>query len=64
MQFPKKFMRKQELVKMGFPEAMLLRAYRERGQSFARKADPLKTNSPIVFDTDGLGKWWEKQAIT
>lgn len=64
MQFPKRFMRKQELVNMGLPEAMLLRAYRERGQSFARKVDPLKTNSPIVFDTDGLGKWWEKQAIT
>lgn len=64
MNFPKRFMRKQELENMGLPEVMLLRAYREKGQTFARKADPLKTNSPIVFDTEGLGEWWEKQAVT
>lgn len=64
MEFPKKFMKRQELMKMGIPEEMLNRAYREKGQSFARKANPLKPNSPIVYDTEGLKKWWNRQAIT
>lgn len=57
MKYPKKIMRKSELIKLGFPEALLDRAYRHRGQTFAMKLNPLKTNSVIVFDTEGFEEW-------
>ena len=59
--FEKPFMKRSELVKMGLPESMLDRAYGDAKQTFAVKADPTKPNSPIVFDTDGLSKWWDRQ---
>ena len=57
MQYPKAVMRMQELVKMGFPETFLMAAYRSRGQTFAQKKDPNKSNSPILFDTEEFDKW-------
>ena len=57
MQYPTKVMRSTALEKMGFPREMLNRAYREKGQTFAWKMNPLKSNSPLVFDTDGFEKW-------
>lgn len=38
-----------------------MRAYRSPKQTFASKIDPRKRNSPILFDTEGLKGWWEKQ---
>jgi len=61
MVFEKKIMRMSELEKMGYPKQMLLRAYRERNQSFARKINPLISNSPIVFEVEGFSKWWGRQ---
>lgn len=61
MVFPKKMMRKTELEAMGFPTKMLMLAYRERNQTFARKINPLATNSPIVFEVEGFQKWWNRQ---
>ncbi len=57
MEYPKPIMRKSELEKMGFPSEYLKRAYNSRGQSFARKINPLCENSPIFFDTTGFEKW-------
>ena len=57
MQYAKPVMRMQELVKMGFPETFLLTAYRTKGQTFAQKKDPYKSNSPILFDTEEFEKW-------
>ena len=57
MQYAKPVMRMQELVKMGFPETLLMAAYRSRGQTFAQKKDPNKSNSPILFDTEEFEKW-------
>lgn len=57
MEYPKPVMRMSELKKMGFPEEYLLRAYRTRGQAFAFKVHPEKSNSPIMFDTAGFNKW-------
>lgn len=57
MQYAKPVMRMQELVNMGFPETFLLAAYRSRGQTFAQKKDPAKSNSPILFDTEEFEKW-------
>ena len=62
MEFPKQIMKLSELEKMGYPRQMLLRAYRERNQTFARKTNPLATNSPIVFEVEGFQKWWNRQA--
>lgn len=61
MIYPKKVMRKTDLMKMGFPEDMLLRASRERGQTMAWKENPIAKNSPLLFDTDELEKWRIKQ---
>ena len=60
MEYPKQIMRMRELIEMGVPEETLQAAYRMPGQTFARKSNPLKKNSPIVFDTKGLEKWWER----
>ena len=57
MFYPKPFMRLKELHKMGIPKEFLFEAYRTKGQTFAQKINPLKSNSPIIFDTDGFEKW-------
>ncbi len=56
MEYPKKIMRQQELIDMGFPKEMLLKIFSTKGQTVAWKASPTKRNSPIFFDTDGLEK--------
>lgn len=61
MEYPNKMMRKKELLEMGFPEELLDRAYREKGQTFAQKINPTKRNSAIVFDTAGFERWRLKQ---
>lgn len=58
MQYPNKIMRMTELIKMGFPEDYLMRIFRTKGQTIARKMNPSARNSPIIFDTEGLEKWW------
>lgn len=57
MKYAKQVMRMSELKKMGFPEAYLMRAYRTPRQTFARKIDGTKQNSPIIFDTEEFDKW-------
>ena len=57
MVYPKPFMRLQELCRMGLSKEFLFEAYRSKGQTFAQKINPLKSNSPIVFDTEGFEKW-------
>lgn len=62
MQYPKKIMRFSEMRDdLHFPNEVLVRAYREKGQTFAWKMNPLKSNSPIVFDTEGFERWRLKQ---
>lgn len=57
MQYEKKIMSKKELMAMGFPERLLLRAFATPGQTFAWRANPLARTSPLLFDTDGFEKW-------
>lgn len=57
MKYPKAMMKIKELMDMGIPESMLMNAYREKGQNFAQKIDPKRSNSPIVFDTAEFDKW-------
>lgn len=61
IEFPKPIMKTAELVKMGFPEEMLRRAYGDKNQTFASKINPACKNSAIVFDTHGFGIWWKNQ---
>jgi hypothetical protein len=57
MQYAKPVMKISELKSMGFPEEYLLFAYRSKGQTFAWKMNPTKSNSPILFDTEGFEKF-------
>ncbi len=60
MKYPKPIMRKSELMKMGFPEECLMTAYRSPGQDFAHKINPARSNSAIIFETEGFEKWRKK----
>lgn len=61
MQYEKPIMRLSELRdSMGFPEELLLKAYRSPEQNFASKVSPEKINSPIIFDTAGFEAWRQK----
>lgn len=53
--------RRSELVKMGYPQALLDRAYRMKGQRIACKINPMKRNSPLIFNIEELKKFIEKQ---
>lgn len=64
MEYPEKMMRKAKLLEMGFPEELLDRAYREKGQTVAQKINPMKKNSAIVYDTVEFEKWRLKQIQT
>ena len=61
MNYPAKVMKISELMKMGFPREFLMTAYRSRNQTFAWKMDATKSNSPILFDTEGLEEYIKKQ---
>jgi hypothetical protein len=50
-----------ELTKLGFPKTELLDSFRSPGQKFARKLNPGKKNSPIIFDTDSFREYLEKK---
>lgn len=61
LEFPKPVMKKSELMKMGFPETLLDKAYGDKNQTFATKMNPALARSHIIFDTAGFKIWWEKQ---
>lgn len=61
MEYPKPIMKISELMKLGFPEEMLLNAYRVKGQRFAQKMNPGKKTSAIIFETAEFEKWRMEQ---
>nr|DAK35825.1 MAG TPA: hypothetical protein [Caudoviricetes sp.] len=61
MEYPRKIMKLSELKSLGFPQPLLMEAYRDPKQDFATKVNPAKPNSTIVFDTVGFDKWWNKR---
>lgn len=63
MEYPKPIMKLSELMELGFPEDMLLNAYRFKGQRFAQKMTPGKKRSPIIFETEQFEKWRMQQLI-
>lgn len=63
MDYPKPFMGKKELMKMGLSLQYLNRAIAAPGQTFAFKQDPSKKTSPYIFDTQGFEKWRVKDTV-
>ncbi|WP_317347496.1 hypothetical protein [Blautia argi] len=61
MKYPKQIMSKTELMGMGFTRSYLDRVSRVKGQTFAFRINPMKTNSPLMFDTVGLEKFRLKE---
>lgn len=62
MQYPYPTMRVRALIKGGFhSEGELDRIFATPGQTIIRKQDPAKRNSPLLADTEKLGKYIEKQ---
>ena len=57
MEYQKLIMNRGELVKMGLPEAFLMRAFSTPGQTFAWRTNPANKHSSILFDTAGLEAW-------
>lgn len=60
MNFEKQIMSIKELRRCGFPKEYLRRVYGSKGQDCAFKADPLRENSPILFDTEKLAVFMAK----
>lgn len=61
MKYPKQIMSKTELMGMGFTRSYLDRVSRVKGQTFAFRINPMKANSPLMFDTVGLEKFRLKE---
>lgn len=61
IQYPKEILKKAEMMDLGFPEEMLLRATQEKNQNFAFKLNPLAKNSPWMFITSGFDQWLQEQ---
>lgn len=59
--YPKRIMRLNELVEMGYSKEYLMKQYRTKGQKFARKQDPTRRSSPIIFDTELFEKQQRRQ---
>lgn len=56
MEYPKAIMRKSEVVKLGIPESVILRAYRSPKVTCVYKMSP-KRNSPILIETAPFERW-------
>ncbi len=59
--YPSPIMRKNDLIRMGIPRSVLNDAYYEKGQRFASKQNPMKRNSPILYDTEKFDAWLRKR---
>lgn len=57
MIYEKRIMRVTELYEIGVPKPVIQCAIKEK-KNFIRKADPSKSNSPYVVDTQEFEKWW------
>ena len=54
MKYPKKIMSRPDLIKMGFSETYLRRAFATPGQTFAWQDNPKIKNSPYYYDTEAF----------
>lgn len=58
MEFPKKIMKRTELLKLGVPKQVLENA--SSNTKIAWRMSPDKPKSPYIFDTDKLKEFMEK----
>ena len=63
MQYPKPVMRLSELKKMGFDENWLLTVFRTQTKRKVAWKTGLKSNCPILFDTEELEKIRRSQCV-
>ena len=61
MNYPAKVMSMKALVKMGISESFLRRADMDKSTQIAWRADPTRSNSKIMFDTEALEVFRVKQ---
>ena len=63
VEYPARYMRKAELLRMENPligREVLNRAIMYAPEGVARKVDPRKKNSPVIFDTEKFEEWRQK----
>lgn len=63
VEYPARYMRKAEILKMNNPligREVLNRAIMYAPEGVARKVDPRKKNSPVIFDTEKFEEWRQK----
>ena len=61
MEYPKRIMNRKELIKLGYSKTYLQRVYTTPGQKCAFKMMPNRSRSRILFDTEELEKFREKE---
>ena len=57
-------MRKKEMEKIGVPKSLLEEALGDRAfvkKGYVHKLNPLKRNSPLVFDTAAFDSWYRQR---
>lgn len=63
VEYPARYMRKSEILKMQNPligREVLNRAIMYAPDGVARKVDPRKKNSPVIFDTEKFEEWRQR----
>ena len=63
VEYPARYMRKAELLRMENPligREVLNRAIMYAPEGVARKVDPRKKNSPVIFDTEKFEEWRQR----
>ena len=63
VEYPARYMRKAELLRMENPligRDVLNRAIMYAPEGVARKVDPRKKNSPVIFDTEKFEEWRQR----
>lgn len=62
--YPSRQMRKSEMLRIGVPKSLLEEAQGDRAfvkKGFVHKLNPMKKNSPLVFDTAAFDSWYRER---
>lgn len=57
MVYPKPIMSRKEMIKLGIPEALLIKVTLEKGQKIAFRPNPASKTSPWLYDTEEFEKY-------
>ena len=62
--YPSRQMRKSELLRIGVPKSLLEEAQGDLAfvkNGYVQKLNPMKKNSPLVFDTAAFDSWYRER---